>query len=402
MAKKVVKQQAPKLSPQEVEFIENRIRECRVMVARHHYPYLCDAVMFMSLVPSYGVPTMGVDKYWRCYYNPITVSSLTDGNICAILIHEVSHLVRRHAKRALPVHDIWNAATDMEINDNHNNMKDKSVVLPGNCYYPSTYGLQEDDIAEEYYDFLIKNKTKIEPDKDNSFGGSCSDGEKREWEADGNGNDAKSEQEAEWIIRKTAQNIKNQENYGNAPANMRLWADKILESKVNWRNKLRNLVGAIINPIRGKRFSSYKFPSRRSGELIFPGKFNPNPMVLVIVDTSGSMGGLENDCMAEVKGILRSVPSRNITFVSGDVQTVTKKRIRNVNQAELGGGGGTDMGKIIKDNWKGNDLVIVITDGYTPWCEPIPKPVIACLLNEVEVPNWIEPVFVKAEDKFRG
>lgn len=417
----------------ESEFIENRIRDCRMLISRKIYPYLSDAIMSITLVASEKVPTMGVDKYWRCYYNPATVSSWSNGNICAVLIHEVCHLVRRHAKRALPPHELWNIATDMEINDSLIFIdKNTDVKLPDFLYLPSTYGLKDDEAAEDYYDYLIKNEVSYEskPQKkvgqkgsgkkqnnpnskgggngsedENSdgvpYGGSCSDGERREWEGEGTDNDAKSEDEGDFIIRKTASNIINSPP-GNTPVSMKLWAQKVLEPKYDWRSKLRNLSNAVLNPIRGQLRTSFKFPSRRSGEFIWPGKYNPNPKVLVIVDTSGSMGGLLESCMAEVKGILRSIPSRNITFVSGDTTTSTKKKIRNVNQATLGGGGGTDMGAIIQENWEGNDLVIVITDGYTPWCEPIPKKVIACVLTDELVPSWIDEVRIKPDSEFRG
>jgi hypothetical protein len=60
------------------------------------------------------------------------------------------------------------------------------------------------------------------------------------------------------------------------------------------------------------------------------------------------------------------------------------------------------MGAIIEENWEGNDLVIVVTDGYTPWCDPIPKKVIACVLTDENVPSWIDVVRIKADSNFRG
>lgn len=399
------------LKESENDFTENRIRDCRMRVARQLYPYLSDAVMNLNLINTEKIPHMGVDKHWRCYYNPLSIASWTDGNICAVLIHEVSHLIRRHAKRALPVHELWNIAADMEINDGIDfSGSNTDVKLPEFAILPSTYQQPDDLLAEDYYDYLMNNKVSYEPkdgqsgekgEKQAPYGGSCSDGEKREWEGEGTDNDAKSDEEADFIIRKTATNIINSDP-GKVPAGMKLWAQKVLEPKYDWRSKLRNLSNAVLNPIRGQLRTSFKFPSRRSGEFIWPGKYNPNPKVLVIVDTSGSMGGLLEECMAEVQGIIRSIPSRNITFVSGDTTTTTKKKIRSVNNAELGGGGGTDMGAIIEENWEGNDLVIVVTDGYTPWCAPIPKKVIACVLTDEDVPGWIDVVRIKPDSNFKG
>jgi predicted metal-dependent peptidase len=65
---------------------------------------------------------------------------------------------------------------------------------------------------------------------------------------------------------------------------------------------------------------------------------------------------------------------------------------------ELGGGGGTDMRVGIEKALAGRDrpqVVIVLTDGYTPWPEESPScRLIAALVGDgaPEPPGWVETV----------
>ena len=54
-------------------------------------PYLAVALHAMAIVPTYAVPTMGVDRHWRCYANPAFVRT-----------HHGPRPGRRLAPRSLP------------------------------------------------------------------------------------------------------------------------------------------------------------------------------------------------------------------------------------------------------------------------------------------------------------
>ena len=75
----------------------------------------------------------------------------------AVLIHEVSHLVRQHdaRKHAAAVTNItlWNTATDCEINDD---LTAEGLPLPDDPPRPDTYGLKTGENAETYYRLLLK------------------------------------------------------------------------------------------------------------------------------------------------------------------------------------------------------------------------------------------------------
>jgi predicted metal-dependent peptidase len=244
------------------------------------------------------------------------------------------------------------------------------------------------------------------------MGGSCSDGQKRDWEEskDGKGEDGEGqgpkesdkigEEDAKWVINKVAQNVKNwNTQWGDKPGGLERWAQSILNPQVDWRTWLRNTISRSVEFVRGQFFTSYKAHSRRRHpNFILPGKVSPNPRITIIVDTSGSMSDdLLGNCLSEVQGVLKSVPVSHITVVAGDTHVGSKSTIRNINQVKLVGGGGTDMGALVEANVEGTDVIIVLTDGYTPWCQPVKPRVIACVFSDEPVPSWIDTIRIRPD-----
>jgi predicted metal-dependent peptidase len=113
------------------------------------------------------------------------------------------------------------------------------------------------------------------------------------------------------------------------------------------------------------------------------------------VDTSGSISDEELSMfLAEIKGILKAVVSE-VTVLSCDSVVHEKAKINRITQLKdkLVGGGGTNMAVGIQEALKEGDIVVVFTDGETPWPEePVKKPVIAVLTQDNEVPGWIKKV----------
>ena len=76
----------------------------KLLAARHlavrACPYLAGALHAMAVVPSELVPTMAVDRFWRCYVSPEFVRATTLPDLAFVWLHEVSHLVRDHHRRA--------------------------------------------------------------------------------------------------------------------------------------------------------------------------------------------------------------------------------------------------------------------------------------------------------------
>jgi predicted metal-dependent peptidase len=119
--------------------------------------------------------------------------------------------------------------------------------------------------------------------------------------------------------------------------------------------------------------------------------------VAVVIDTSGSMGEKElGQALGELKALLRH---HRPTVYTVDAEVHTAQKVFSLDQVRLLGGGGTDMGRgIEKAVEDGHDLVVVLTDGYTPWPEKPPRATIVIGLihdkgeSPPEAPPWAKVV----------
>ena len=98
------------------------------LLATQAHPYLAGALFAMTIVPTYQVPTMAVDRYWRCYVSPAFVARMPVEELAGVWVHEVSHLLRDHhgrGERYARENEEYgpgerlrrNIAADFEIND---------------------------------------------------------------------------------------------------------------------------------------------------------------------------------------------------------------------------------------------------------------------------------------------
>ncbi len=117
-------------------------------------PYFATALYALSIVPSSQVPTMGVDRHWRCYVSAAFVDATPVEELAAVWIHEVAHLLRDHHGRAgrLPPADQRdrvrvNVAQDCEINDD---LLTDRLPLPAGRMEPHLFGLEPGRLFEEY------------------------------------------------------------------------------------------------------------------------------------------------------------------------------------------------------------------------------------------------------------
>lgn len=63
-------------------------------------PYLATALFALHVVDSRRVPTMAVDRHWRCYVSPTFVAGTSEEELAGVWVHEVSHLLRDHHGRS--------------------------------------------------------------------------------------------------------------------------------------------------------------------------------------------------------------------------------------------------------------------------------------------------------------
>lgn len=366
-------------------------------------PYLAAALYSLTVVPSTQVPTMGVDRHWRCYVSPAFVEATAVPELAGVWVHEVAHLLRDHHGRAdrLPAavqrdgHRV-NVAQDCEINDD---LLADGLRLPEGRMEPRLFGLPEGQLFEVYVD-------KLPPQVRTPDCGSGAHGRPGPWELPGNAGSARiGEIEAQALRRQTADAMRaHQRTRGTLPGGWQRWAEQILEPTVDWRQALSGAVREAAAWAGGAVDYTYRRPSRRTPALrgvVLPSLRRPLPRVAVVIDTSGSMGDAElAAALAEVTGVLREVGVRGnrVTVLACDADVQAVSRVAATEQITLGGGGGTDMRVGIEAALATPDrpnIVVVLTDGITPWPEENPPcRVIAALIGSTapQPPSWVETV----------
>ena len=78
-----------------------RLRLAR-MAAVEAMPYYARALFVLSPVAAPGLKTFAVDKFWRVYVDPAMLGTDEGWSIpqaCAVLLHEVGHVLRDHGER---------------------------------------------------------------------------------------------------------------------------------------------------------------------------------------------------------------------------------------------------------------------------------------------------------------
>ncbi|MFB6988861.1 VWA-like domain-containing protein [Streptomyces sp. NPDC056304] len=368
-------------------------------------PYLASALYALTVVSSTGVPTMGVDRHWRCYASPAFVDATPVTELAAVWLHEVAHLLRDHHGRAerLPAadqrdHHRLNVAQDCEINDD---LLSDGLPLPAGRMEPRLFGLPTGQLFEAYLPGLP-------PGPDSLDCGSGAHGRPVPWELTGaDGPTRLGPVEAEALRRHTAEAMRaHRRSRGTLPAGWERWADQILEPTVDWRQALAGAVREAAAWAAGAIDYTYRRPSRRSAALqgvVLPSLRRPLPRVAVVIDTSGSMGDEElASALAEVTGVLREVGVRGnrVTVLACDADVRSVSRVTAAEQITLGGGGGTDMRVGIAAALAARDrpnIVVVLTDGYTPWPDEAPScRLVAALIgaDAPQPPRWVESVRV--------
>ncbi|MFF1668576.1 VWA-like domain-containing protein [Nocardiopsis flavescens] len=366
-------------------------------------PYLASALYSLTVVESRRVPTMGVDRRWRCYVSPGFVAATTVPELAGVWIHEVSHLLRDHHGRSdrLPAADQRdhlrvNIAQDCEINDD---ILSDGLELPGGTMSPGRFGMPDGLMFEAYLRLLPEEVGSADC-------GSGAHGVERPWEEGGHGGGV-GDVEADALRRATAEAMRSHRRArGSLPGGWQRWAEEILQPTVDWRRVLAGAVREALAWAGGAVDYTYSRPSRRSGALrgvVLPSLRRPMPRVAVVVDTSGSMG--DDDlaaALAEISGVLKEVGvgRERVSVLACDADVQAARRVTSADQVELLGGGGTDMRVGIEAALRAPQrpqVVVVLTDGYTPWpAEPSSARVVAALIGDAppEPPPWIESVRV--------
>jgi predicted metal-dependent peptidase len=394
--------------------------------AAHEAPYLASALLALDPVvidtaedPSIDLRAFPTDRSWHVYIDPAVLAAVSVGELGFWLLHQVSHLLREHAARypgppgpetttsaALaarpPEQQRWNTAGDAEINDDLHTAK---LERPDGAVQPSMLGLPDGWVAEQYWDALASGQSPGAPSAGSPHDcGSGCDGQERRWDCNRPG---LSRVGARLVARETARRIREHtRDRGDTPAGWERWADEILEPSVNWRRELAAQVRRGTADVAGRVDFTYRRPSRRASavpDVVMPSLRQPLPQVAVVIDTSGSMSDtMLGQALGEVTGVLRSlgIARRNLRVITCDAQAYAVQRVKSVAAVKLAGGGGTDMGAGLDAAAKlrpSPDLIVVLTDGFTPWREAPPpgvRVVVGLMDRRGQTPGWAQTVLI--------
>jgi predicted metal-dependent peptidase len=357
----------------------DKLFAARLQAARAR-PYLATALFALHTVESRRVPTMSVDRYWRCYVSPAFVDHTPVEELAAVWVHEVSHLLRDHHGRSDRVARErgltgpgdrlrMNIAADFEINDD---AFGDGLVEPEGAIKPQLLGLPEGELMEDYLrQFRLGPQTERLAWLDC---GSGADGLHRDWELGPEGAHGLSAQERDAVRFRVAHGITARP--GSAPMGWQRWAEQAFHPPQPWRELLGAAIRSAVCGAGAGEDYSYGRPARRSAGV--PGAVLPSlrrrpPRVSVVIDTSGSVSDAElGSALLEVTAISQAVGGRRdlVTVLPCDAAARIAHPLCRAQGIPLIGGGGTDLrtgfAKALRARPR-PDVVVVLTDGQTPW-----------------------------------
>jgi predicted metal-dependent peptidase len=348
-------------------------------------PYLATALFALHTVESQQVPTMAVDRHWRCYVSPAFVDWTTLEDLAGVWVHEVSHLLRDHhgrSDRYALTHGLtgpgerlrMNIAADCEINDD---VYGDGLARPEGAVEPRLLRLSDGELMEDYLQqFRLGPYTQGLAWLDC---GSGADGLDRAWDFGPDGAHGLSAQERDAVRFRVAQGVTA--HPGDVPRGWKRWAEEAFHPPQPWRDLLGAAVrSAASAPGTGEDYT-YGRPARRSASL--PGVVLPSlrrlpPRVCMIIDTSGSVSDTQlGSALLEVAAIARALGGRRdlVTVQPCDAAAKIAHPLCRAEGIPLVGGGGTDLRTGFTTALRTNprpDVIVVLTDGQTPWPDPQP------------------------------
>jgi predicted metal-dependent peptidase len=369
-----------------------RIMRAKIQLYKQS-PFFAYILLHMKPTKDEKVPSMGVNARGDLFYNEKFVMGLKHEELVGVLCHEACHIALMHLTRTKGRSpQIMNIANDLAVN---NILVAEQYQLPKCGLIPKNNQFEFEDLKhtvkdinqksselmyDEIYPLIPKqiggggpgngNKKLPEGFDEHIYGGGDKDSE--EDGKDGLKDGLGTERGTKKIIAEAAQLAKQQ---GKLPAGFERLIDDILDSKLNWKEKLyKYIVETIIYDY------TWRLPSKRTAAL---GIYTPRPLkeglqIVVMVDTSGSIGGDElKSFLSEMVNITQSFVNVKMDVIICDAQvhetyTLSGDSVDAILSMRMSGGGGTDhrsaFNYVLK-NIPDTKVVVAFTDLYTTFPE---------------------------------
>jgi predicted metal-dependent peptidase len=382
----------PDITPEALEAMRVEVHE-RIITARVglllRHPFFGNMATRLKIEAADDwLPTAAVDGR-HLFYNTQFFNAMDNKEVEFVLAHEILHMVYDHLGRREDRNPrLYNIAADYIVNnllvDDRIGHKPKIV----DCFQDFKYrGWSSEDVYDDLFEQAEKNGEEALQQL-----GEMLD-EHIDWEGDGDedgdGNDngkskrpSYSKGELDQIkdeIKEAMIQAASAAGAGNTPAGVQRLIKDMTESKMNWRELLRQQIQSTVK-------SDYTFsrPSRKgqmSGAILPGMNFQDTIDLCICLDMSGSIGNDQAaDFLGEIKGIMDEYQDYKIKLWCFDTKVYNEQDFSadgsdDLTEYEIMGGGGTDFDV----NWtymKQQDIqpkkFIMFTDGYAwdSWGDP--------------------------------
>jgi predicted metal-dependent peptidase len=373
----------------------SKLDKAKAQIVLDH-PFFSSILLRKQLIEDSSIQTLAVNPRGDIFYNPEFIDSLPVPQIVWGLCHEIGHVIGQHAtRRRHREHRKWNYAGDAWINDMLNECN-VGEPIPNTVNMPGS----KDKTTEQIYEEL--------PD-DNGGGGSTGSGSSGSGAnnpqdssqfANGLGDDIiedpnmtedqikEIEAQAKVEIAQAAQAAKAR---GKLPGKLAEIVLDIIDVKTPWFEHLERYMTS-----HTKQNYTWTRPNRR---------FIGQGMYLPSMDKQPSMG--EVVLQVDVSG---SITQTELSYYNGHVARIMAQcmpekvhvlyvdtKVRKHDVFELGeeikltyhSGGGTDMTAgfdYIYEQGIEAQVVVTLTDGYTPFPETTDIPSVWCISSDTKSP----------------
>jgi len=351
----------------QIDEVTDKIIVARVGLLLRH-PFFGNMATRLKIVDgSDWCPTAATDGR-HLYYNREFFQNLTTKQVEFVVAHEILHNVFDHMTRVEGRNpNIWNAAADYCVNGQL--VRDKIGEVPPKIkifHDPVHYGKSAEQVYDEIYNDIDEQEL--------SALGQLLD-EHIDWTKDSNGKRPQYSKDELKQIRDELKDAMLQAasaaGAGNVPAMIQRMIKDLTESKMNWRELLRQQIQSTI-----RNDYTFQRPNRKAWHTgaILPGmNYDETIDICVSLDMSGSISDdMAKDFLGEVRGIMEEYKDFKIKIWCFDTEVYNEAdydgySMDNFEQYAPTGGGGTEFmcnWKYMKDNDINPKKFIMFTDGY--------------------------------------
>lgn len=385
------------------------MQKARARMAVEHI-FFASLVLSTRCVENKNIETACTDMT-RIDYNPDFIEELKDAKLVMfVLVHEVMHIALKHGFRRGYRNPVgWNIACDYAINLQ---LKKAGFSIWENALIDDRF---DDMSAEAIYDLLKqecgggqgggKGDQQPPQGQDASGGGQQPPQGQRgggnpfgEHDKGHMGGDIlepggmTQEERAEIeqrISQQVAQAASMARMQGKMPADLARLVDGMLNPPLPWQQVLAEFMQQACVSLD----ETWSRRNRRFPNTYLPGRYSESMAEIVIVgDTSGSIDDqIFAQIGAELDGMMHQVKPERVRVVWADDTECSNEEVFEQGEPIVlhpKGGGGTDMRKPLRFVEQYDPrVVILVTDGYTPWPHEEPDyPLIVLCSTDRPVP----------------